>query len=135
VLKIAKGFSLLELMIVVAIIGILVMIAYPSYQMHVMKSRRTEAKTGLLALAQAQEEYRADRNEYADSLTNLKEATQIRAERTFYSFSLSRPTPLTFTLTARPVGAQLDDTQCPVFTLDQAGQKTPPRDPGLPDCW
>jgi type IV pilus assembly protein PilE len=131
VLKIAKGFTLLELMIVVAVIGILAMIAYPSYQTHVMKSRRTEAKTGLLALAQAQEEYRGENNEYADSLTKLKEATQIRAERTSYSFKLARLTPLRFTLTATPVdpGPQSKDTKCKEFTLDQTGQKSPP------ECW
>jgi type IV pilus assembly protein PilE len=143
VLKISKGFTLLELMIVVAVIGVLAMIAYPSYQTHVMKSRRTEAKTGLLALAQAQEEYRGEHNVYADTLTvlpppdtNLMKLkgkdgeTSVRIEHQFYVFTLTA-TSLKFTLKATAVnpGPQSNDTQCKEFTLDQTGQKSPP------ECW
>ena len=63
-----KGFTLFELIIVVVIIGIMASIAYPSYMDYVKKSRRSDAKAGLLSLQQAQEKFRANCTEYADNI-------------------------------------------------------------------
>jgi type IV pilus assembly protein PilE len=64
-----SGFTLVELMIVVVIIAILAAVAYPSYQDHVRKSKRTEGKAALLKAAQLQERYYSDRQVYADNNT------------------------------------------------------------------
>lgn len=63
-----KGFTLIELMMAVAVIGILAAIAYPSYTEYVMKARRADAKAGLLSLQLAQEKYRANCVQYATGL-------------------------------------------------------------------
>ncbi|BBT78877.1 hypothetical protein WP8S18E11_05430 [Aeromonas veronii] len=67
----SRGFSLIELMIVVAIVAILGTIAYPSYQQYVLTSHRVEAKSMLLNAANRQETYFMDFNQYASSITDL----------------------------------------------------------------
>lgn len=62
--KFSRGFTLIELMVVVAVIGILASIAYPSYQEYVRKSRRAEGRTALLELLQQQERYMTQNNTY-----------------------------------------------------------------------
>ena len=66
-----QGFSLIELMVTVAIIGILVGIAVPSYSNYVQKSRRTSATTALLDLASREAKYYSTNNVYTTSMTNL----------------------------------------------------------------
>ncbi len=134
-LRFAHGFSLIELMIVLAIMGIVVMFAYPSYTNYVLKSRRTEAKSGLLDLAQRQEDFRADNNKYADDLTKLLlNNPDLTSENGFYKFSVENPSPLKFTLKATVADdkAQKDDIQCTEFSIDQQGKRD--SEPGK-DCW
>jgi len=115
------GFTLIELMITVAIVGILAAIALPSYQDSVMKSRRADAKSDLLGLANAQERHFTVSNAYCGSddtctLTNIY--TPNPQNNAYYEFSIDA-TANTFTLTASPTGAQADDP-CGDLTLDQA---------------
>jgi type IV pilus assembly protein PilE len=66
-----SGFSLIELLLVVALVGIVSTVAIPNYQKHVLRSRRSEAQAFLSAAAQAQERYRSNAPSYADSLDLL----------------------------------------------------------------
>lgn len=66
-----QGFSLIELVVTVMVIGILVLVAYPAYQSYVIKARRSEAKVGLTELAQYQEDYYTDLNQYASTFDQL----------------------------------------------------------------
>ena len=75
------GFTLIELMIAVAIVGILVRLAYPAYTKSVMKSRRADAKTALLDLAAREERYLATANSYTNTATALGYNTGPRSRR------------------------------------------------------
>ena len=113
------GFTLIELMIVVVVIGILAAIAIPSYQQYVEKTRRADAQSGLLQAAQALERCFTRTNTYDDC-----GVVPTNSPDDFYSivFSESQPTATTFRLEARRRGAQADDP-CGTFTLDQRGNR------------
>lgn len=127
-----NGFTLIELMIVVAIVGILAAIAYPSYQDQVIKSRRASAKGCLLELGQFMERNFTANTTYAVALP----ATACRTDlQPFYTFTLPVATATAFTLTAAPQGAQAADTTCGSLSINQLGQKTESGTGTPADCW
>ena len=143
-----RGFTLIEILIVVAVIGILAAIAYPAYQDQVRKSRRGQVKADLTELAQLLERNFTEANRYdQDSQLNaiaipLPPAVPTppffnqspRTGTTFYNIS-GVLTPSTFTLSAAPTGAQTGDP-CGTYTLNQAGTKNVTGGSLTPaDCW
>jgi type IV pilus assembly protein PilE len=129
-----RGFTLIELMIVVAVVGILVAVAYPSYNNHVQKTRRADAQAGLMAGAQALERCLTRFNSYTVAPLNSPGCgndAAIFPRSDFYVFS-SRRQPTSFTLTATPTGRQTGD-RCGALTLNHLGIRAP--DPGPDRCW
>lgn len=140
-LKTLKGFTLIEIMIVVAIIGILSAIAYPSYQESVRKSRRADARAVLLEAAQFME------RRYTENLTagygvvtalpttptNLTQSPQEGAAFYVISFSVA-PTQAAFALQATPQGAQSSD-KCGTLTLTNTGAKGQITGKTVDECW
>jgi type IV pilus assembly protein PilE len=127
-----RGFSLIELMITVAIAAILMAIAIPGYNNYIRKSRRTDAKSALLDLAGREERYyNANGNQYSQTASQLGYtgggATINPVGNGYYSVTLSAPTPAagspwTYALTAVPVTTdQLKDTACLYYYLDNTG--------------
>lgn len=131
-IRLQRGFTLIELMIVVVVVAILAAVAYPSYQDSVRKGRRADAQGYLQDLALRQEQYLVDSRKYG-SLADLKMATPPSNIGTYYTITLpvrSDGPPPTFTLQAEPtgVGSQNKD-KCGTMTIDNTGAKTPT------GCW
>lgn len=114
-----NGMTLVELMIVVAILGIISAIAIPSYQNQVRESRRQDGITFLMQLKMQQEDFRLTNNSYASSAQLGNPAND------FYTFTASNVTATTFTLTATAKGSQSSDSGCTTLTLDQSMNKAP----------
>ncbi len=127
------GFTLIELMMVLAVIGLITAIAYPSYTNSVRKSRRAEGQALVMDAANRQERRFADTtpNAYATNMTNLGYAANPAiSENQFYS--LSATTTNGFTLTATAINTQATDTECATMSINALGQKT---STGGGDCW
>ena len=110
-----RGFSLLEVMIVVVIIGILATLAYPSLEGYLQRSKQTEAKVGLSAVYTAQKIYFAINQTYADSLSNLDVQLETGGGSR-YSITLTGSSS-SFTATAK--GNLDDDAVLDIWTIDQ----------------
>ena len=127
------GFTLIELMIVVAIVGVLAAVAYPSYKRSVEKSRRAEGKALILDAANRQERRFGDTNKYTDNMINLGYAADpAESENGHYEVDSASSTAgfFDFTLTATAVGVQDADTDCATMTINNRGEKTP-----TSGCW
>jgi type IV pilus assembly protein PilE len=124
-----RGFTLLELMIVVIVIGILAVIAMSSYNFATRKAHRNAAKGCLTQTAQYLERWYTTNMKY----TGAKGPNDICDDevKNFYTLDYSSaPAATTYTVRATPTGGQLKD-QCGTLTLDQAGAKTPSTE----GCW
>jgi type IV pilus assembly protein PilE len=128
----ATGFTLIEVMIVVAIIGILSAVAYPSYLSYIQKGARSDAKAVLMESAQFMERFFTTNNTYAGatlgSSVSPKGASGV-AIRYNISF-LGTPDATTFTVRAVPANAQASDS-CGTLTLSATGARTPTTS----GCW
>ena len=128
----STGFTLIELMIVIAIIAILTSIAYPSYQDSVRKSRRAAAQADLIELSSFMERFFTENNKYHQNNAATPVAVSPPFVNTaFYTYSLPAKTATSFTLRATPTGAQTSD-DCGTMSLSQTGQRITT---GTAGCW
>lgn len=126
-----RGFTLIELMITVAVVAILVAIAYPSYQAYTVRSNRAAAQAALMDIAQREQQYLLDQRAYATganwqtALGNWKAPTNVANVYTIdVPAAAGPPGPPSFTATATPVAGtvQANDQR---LSIDNFGNKSP----------
>jgi type IV pilus assembly protein PilE len=135
--RVAKGYTLIELMITVAVIAILVAVAMPSYDSYVRSARRADAQSYLQEVVARQQHFLLDRRAYATDITTATSAgglamTEPANVSSYYTVALATDNttaPPSFTLTATPKGSQAKD-KCSTLTINQSGVKTPSG-----SCW
>jgi type IV pilus assembly protein PilE len=133
-----RGFTLIELMITVALVAILTAVALPSYQSHVRKSRRAEAQAFLLSVAARQQQFLLDTRGFATTLTAVGIATPSNVSAAYTVQLCTTTTPCTalaagataFALIATPDTAQSSE-KCGTLSIDQNGTKTA----AVSGCW
>ncbi len=125
-----RGFTLIELMIVVAVVGVLALVAYPTYTQSVRKSHRAEGKSALVEAVQRQEKLYAQSFSYARDMTALGyDANPFVTEHGLYQLAVTNPgsaadpaAATTFTITATALGGQVADS-CDGFSITHLGAK------------
>ncbi|MDA9983164.1 type IV pilin protein [Gammaproteobacteria bacterium] len=126
--KIAQaGITLIELMIVLAVLSILAAIALPSYEQVMERSRRTEAREALSDFASRQEQFFLDNTTYSSTISVL--GRNAVTENGNYTISIPAATAVSYTLRATAQASQADDTTCATMNLTSTGSRTPD------DCW
>lgn len=138
-MKFQRGFTLVELLVAVVIVGILSAIAVPAYTQHFVKARRAAAESFIMSVSNKEEQYILDAHQYTATLgaggLGLATPTDIAA---YYSIGIANigATPPTYTITATPTGTQAsNDTKCGSVSIDQTGAKSISGTGSLADCW
>jgi type IV pilus assembly protein PilE len=126
------GFVVIEVMVVVAILGIILSIAVPGYQQHVLSSYRREASSELLKIANMQQLLLAEQYRYTADLTEFgfSASSYVTSSARFKIEAVL--TTKGYLLSAQAIGAQQKDKECLLFRLDQFGVKSSQPDS---DCW
>ncbi len=129
------GFTLIELMIAVAIVSILAAVALPSYQQHVMKTRRALAKGCLIELGQHMERQYTTSMSYASATLPITSCTEDLVSSYTFAFGAGQPTATTYLINATPAGPQSGDTQCGTLGLTQNGTRSVSGNLSSQVCW
>lgn len=134
-----SGFSLIELMIVIVILGVLMAIAIPNYNGYLERTRRTDARGALLEIASAQERIYFERNQYTSAIADVwnyqEDGVSVSNEGHYVlSVALTDDDTNRFTATATAQNKQTGDADCATFTIDETGLKAATGDDSS-GCW
>ena len=138
----SRGYTLMELMITVAIVAILATIASAAYTAQVQKSRRTDARSAVLDLAGREEKLFSTMNAYSQTATDLGYAGfPATVGSGYYQVNVAAPDPGqggaagTYAITATPIGPQVADTTCTSLSVNQIGAHTSTGTGPAATCW
>lgn len=126
----ARGFTLTELLVALAVIAVLAAVAVPAYESQIKKARRGDAITTLTTIQLAQEKWRANNVAYSTTASEVgyagKGGNATLSLEGYYTVAFSAADANTFLVTATPVSGtpQADDDLCPVFAVTQDGKDT-----------
>jgi type IV pilus assembly protein PilE len=127
------GFTLVELMAVLAVAGVLAAVALPSYVDQIVRSRRVDATTALQRVQWAQERFRRDTGTYALRLDQLRSVAAGHSEAGLYRLELHSLGPDAYEAVAVAQAGQARDLECPTLTLRVDGLVSDRQPPGR--CW
>lgn len=128
-----KGFTLIEILLVITLIGIMGLISYPLYTEHLTRVRRSMICAKLIDLAGHLEKYYASNNSYSNAtFTNLTFSYENLA--TYYQLEIIAKNDF-YTLKASPIGSQLKDLTCGTLIIDQSGNKNITGTGKISECW
>lgn len=135
--KLARGFTLTEMIITVAILGIIAAVAIPAYDSQKRKGYRSDAVILLTTAAQLEERIRTENGAYTDTLTLLTPTNITTSPKGKYDLTIENYTSDTYTLVATATGTQLDDIACKIFKISHTGLKTAEKSDTFANdsCW
>jgi type IV pilus assembly protein PilE len=142
----SAGFTIVEIMIVIVVVGVLMLIALPGYQQQSLKTKRALAKSELQGLMARQEQYFVNNRQYATSLADLglgnpysidSDSNRVAtdADSRIYTIALASATTASYTLTATPQLDQARDSYCGTMQITSTGVKTVTGSAGSAECW
>jgi len=129
-----NGFTLLELMMGLAIVAILVTMAYPTYSNYIIKSRRTDGQIALLDLSSRMERFYSQNNSYQGATLTALGISPLSPSG-FYRLAIISPQATSFIIQATPIKSQVNDTDCGALTYNQLGEKGAAGTLASEECW
>ena len=122
----APGFTLVEVLITIAVIAILAAVAWPSYESYIRRSKRATAQSALMTIANREQSYLLDLRGYTSSLAalNFSAPQELRGDYAFTIVADNAATPRVFVATATPLNGQARNGELPL-TVDQSGARSP----------
>lgn len=134
--RFSKGVTLIEVVIAIAVLGILLGVALPSYRVQVAKARRADGRAALMAVAQRMDRFYAERGTYVGATLGSSGLYPSKSEQGHYNLSIAAQSASAYSLTAAPTGGQSGDG-CGTLGYNEQGQKSVGSDATLNValCW
>ena len=135
-LRSRRGFTLIELMLVVVILGIIAAFAYPTFLDQVYKSRRGDGKAMLMSVASKQQQFYLDNKTFTNSMTAMGySADPEDSSEGYYRVDVTAASATAYTLRARAQNGQTSDSKCLDYTLNSQGTVTVSGSEPVGKCW
>jgi len=134
--RFSKGVTLVEVVIAIAVLGILLGVGLPSYRTQVAKARRADGRSALVAVAQRMDRFYAERGTYVGAALGSSGLYPSKSEQGHYNLSITAQSASAYSLTAAPTGAQAGDA-CGTLGYNEQGQKSVGSDATMnaASCW